>query len=110
MTISTVVYPVSDLVAAKAVFSVLAGQPIVDAPYYVGFQMGEMHIGLAPRRDGNDGQTAYWEVEDIATSITELVAAGASISRPASDVGGGLLVAVLIDADGNRIGLRQPTA
>ena len=47
--IKTVLYPVKDLTAAKAVFGALLGtDPVADEPYYVGYQVGEMHIGLNP--------------------------------------------------------------
>ena len=38
--------------------------------------------------------------------VKELVAAGAVVRRPPGDVGGGMVVAVLADADGNLLGVR----
>jgi len=49
----------------------------------------------------------YWHVEDIKAKLEELVAAGAEIQKPVTDVGGGLLIASVQDADGNAAGLRQ---
>jgi hypothetical protein len=47
------IYPVKDLVAAKAVFSALLGiEPLADMPHYVGYQHGDQHIGLNP--NGHD--------------------------------------------------------
>jgi predicted enzyme related to lactoylglutathione lyase len=41
------------------------------------------------------------------TSIERLSAAGAKVQQPASDVGGGKLVATMQDVDGNVFGLSQ---
>ncbi len=109
---NTVLYPVSDLPSAKALFTRLLGvDPIADAPYYVGFQTGDHHIGLDPSgtQRGMKGATPFWDVDDIRGAVAGLVEAGATIVEDAHDVGGGLLVAILSDADGNMIGLRQTT-
>ena len=39
--------------------------------------------------------------------MAALVEAGGTVASPARDVGGGMLVAIVTDADGNPIGLRQ---
>ena len=45
----TVLHPVSDLAAAKAVYTVLLGvPPQADSSYYVGFDVAGQHIGLVP--------------------------------------------------------------
>ena len=106
----TVIFPVKDLAGAKAVFGALLGaEPVVDQPYYVQFSAGGLDVGLDPNghAQGMTGPICYWDVEDISARVHELVAAGAQEVRPARDVGGGMLVAVLSDADGNPIGLRQ---
>jgi hypothetical protein len=47
--IKTVLHPVSDLAAAKAVYVALIGAPPqTDEPYYVGFEAEGQHIGLVP--------------------------------------------------------------
>ena len=102
-----IVFPAQDLARAKAIYGALLGvAPYVDSPYYVGFRTGELEVGLDPRGH-KDGATAYWMVPDLDAAARALVEAGATIVEPAKDVGGGLLVAVLKDADGNRFGLRQ---
>jgi predicted enzyme related to lactoylglutathione lyase len=108
--VRTVIYPVSDLAGAKALFSRLIGaQPTYDSPYYVGFQTGEQQIGLDPsgKQRGMTGATPFWDVDDIKHVIAGLVDAGATLVEAAHDVGGGMLVAMLSDRDGNMIGLRQ---
>ncbi len=108
--IKTVLHPVSDLEAAKAVYTALLGvSPQADAPYYVGFDAEGQHIGLVPG-GGPQGMTspvAYWHVADIEAKLAEVTAAGATLKEPAHDVGGGRLVAAVTDPDGNVLGLIQ---
>ncbi|NUR84895.1 MAG: glyoxalase [Nonomuraea sp.] len=111
--IRTVLHPVSDLAAAKAVYTALLGvEPQADAPYYVGYEVEGQHIGLVPA-GGPQGMTspvAYWHVADIEAKLAEVTAAGATVKDPARDVGGGRLVATFTDPDGNVLGLVQDAA
>jgi hypothetical protein len=51
--ISTLILPVEDVARAKALYSALLGtEPFVDAPYYVGYRVGDVEFGLDP--DGHD--------------------------------------------------------
>ncbi|WP_155373203.1 VOC family protein [Catellatospora vulcania] len=108
--IMTVLHPVSDLAAAKAVYSALLGmEPTADSPYYVGFEAAGQQIGLVPG-GGPQGMTspvAYWHVADIEAKLAEVTAAGATLKEAAHDVGGGRLVATVTDPDGNVLGLLQ---
>lgn len=108
--IKTVLHPVSDLEAAKGVYTALLGvPPTTDGPYYVGFEAAGQHIGLVPG-GGPQGMTspvAYWHVPDIEAKLAEVTAAGAAVKEPAHDVGGGRLVATVTDPDGNVLGLLQ---
>ena len=108
--IQTVLHPVSDLAAAKAVYAALLGvEPTADSPYYVGFEAAGQQIGLVPN-GGPQGMTspvAYWHVADIEAKLAEVTAAGATVHEAAHDVGGGRLVATFKDTDGNVLGLVQ---
>ncbi|MEA2932887.1 MAG: uncharacterized protein QOI56_1672 [Actinomycetota bacterium] len=108
--IKTVLHPVSDLAAAKAVYEALLGvAPQTDSSYYVGFEAEGQHIGLVPG-GGPQAMTspvAYWHVADIEAKLAEVTAAGATVKEPAHDVGGGRLVATFTDPDGNVLGLLQ---
>ncbi|QFY09702.1 glyoxalase [Nonomuraea phyllanthi] len=109
--IKTVIHPVRDLAAAKAMFRALLGvEPYMDEPYYVGFSMNGQDIGLDPQghKKGMSGPVAYWHVDDIEASLRALLNAGAQMSQEVKDVGGGKLIASVTDADGNVIGLIQP--
>ena len=108
--IKTVLHPVSDVAAAKAVYAALLGiQPQTDGDYYVGFEVEGQHIGLLPG-GGPQGMTspvAYWHVPDIEAKLAEVTAAGATVKEPPREVGGGRLVATFTDLDGNVLGLAQ---
>jgi predicted enzyme related to lactoylglutathione lyase len=113
--VSTVVYPVSDLSRAKALFSRLLGvEPAYDDSRYVGFTAPEGDdpvplLGLDPngKRRGMTGATPFWEVDDIEAAVASLTESGATLVEDVHDVGDGGLVAILADADGNMIGLDQ---
>ena len=108
--IKTVLHPVSDLEASKAVYTALLGlPPQTDGPYYVGYEASGQQIGLVPG-GGPQGMTspvAFWHVADIEAKLAEVTAAGATVKEPARDVGGGRLVATVTDPDGNVLGLIQ---
>jgi predicted enzyme related to lactoylglutathione lyase len=110
--ISLLVYPVKNLGQAKILFGKLLGvEPYVDGPYYVGFRVGEFEIGLDPNghAKGANGPIGFWTVGDITQALQTLLDAGAQLQQDVGDVGGGLLVALVKDADGNVLGLRQGT-
>ena len=108
--IKIVLHPVSDLAAAKAVYTALLGiAPQADSPYYVGFETAGQQIGLVPG-GGPQGMTspvAFWQVPDIEAKLAEVTTAGATVKERAHDVGGGRLVATVTDRDGNVLGLLQ---
>jgi predicted enzyme related to lactoylglutathione lyase len=100
------VYPVKDVEKAKAFYGkFLDVEPYVASAYYVGFKVGEMEVGLDP--NSNVGPIAYADVKDIKSSLQAMTEAGAVIVQDVKDVGGGLLIAQVKDADGNVVGLRQ---
>jgi predicted enzyme related to lactoylglutathione lyase len=103
--IKLVVYPVKDLTAAKKFFSKFLGvEPYVDGEWYVGYRVDGQEIGLDP--NGTD-VIGYVEVKDIKSSVQGLVEAGGKVKQDVKEVGGGLLIAQIEDADGNVVGLRQ---
>ena len=108
--VRTILHPVTDLPAAKAVYTALLGiEPQADSDYYVGYDVAGQQIGLVPG-GGPQGMTspvAYWHVSDIEAKLEEVTAAGAAVNEPPRDVGGGRLVATFTDPDGNVLGLVQ---
>jgi len=108
--IKTVLHPVTDVAAAKAVYTALLGiEPQADSAYYVGYDVEGQHIGLVPG-GGPQAMTspvAYWHVDDIDAKLAEVTAAGATVKEPPRNVGGSRLVATFTDLDGNVLGLVQ---
>jgi predicted enzyme related to lactoylglutathione lyase len=107
--LKTIIYPVNDLAQAKTLYSKLLGvAPTNDSPYYVGFRVGDLDVGLDPNGHKH-GMTPYWNVDNIQESLKELIDGGAEVAQAVSDVGGGRLIAAVKDPDGNVIGLLQDT-
>jgi predicted enzyme related to lactoylglutathione lyase len=106
--LQTIIVPVSDLERAKAHYSALLGvPPAQDESYYVGFALGDQHLGLDPNgaARGMTGPVGYWHVDDIDKMVQMLLVQGATVRSAVQEVGGGRRVAVLADTDGNPIGL-----
>jgi len=111
--IKTVLHPVSDVEKAKAVYTALLGvAPQTDSSYYVGFDVAGQHVGLLPGGGpaGLTSPVAYWHVDDIEAKLAEVTAVGATVKDAANAVGGGRVVASVVDPDGNILGLIQDTA
>jgi predicted enzyme related to lactoylglutathione lyase len=106
--VKTILHPVTDVAAAKAVYSALLGmEPTADSDYYVGYDAAGQHIGLVPNAPNMTSPVAYWHVTDIEGKLAELTAAGAKVNEPVREVGPGRVVATVTDPDGNVLGLLE---
>ena len=103
--IRAVVVPVSDLDAAKAIYTSLLGDPHTDQPYYVGYDVGGFEVSLNPGEKGG-GPVAFVDVDDLDGARETLLAAGATERSAPRQVAPEARVCVLADKDGNPIGLR----
>jgi predicted enzyme related to lactoylglutathione lyase len=104
----TAIYAVDDIARAKEWYTKALGvEPYFDEPFYVGFNVGGYELGLDPNAgaSGAGGSTAYWGVANADEALAHMLSAGATVSSPAADVGGGIRVAVVLDPFGNPIGL-----
>lgn len=107
-SISLIVYPVQDIDKAKAFYGALLDtSPYTENAYYVGYRVGDQEIGLDPNT--TLGPIGYTDVDDIRSMLDTMTQAGAEIIQEPKDVGGGLLIAQVKDANGNVIGFRQRT-
>ena len=104
-TIRSLVIPVSDLDANKAVYTALLGAPHTDQSYYVGYNVDGFEVSLAPGGEAG-GPVAYADVDDLDATRATLLAAGATERSAPRQVAPEARVCVLADADGNPIGLR----
>jgi predicted enzyme related to lactoylglutathione lyase len=105
-TIRSVVIPVSNLDAAKPIYTALYGAPHTDQPYYVGFSADGFEVSLAPQEDVAGGPVAYTDVDDLDAARAAVLAAGATERSAPREVAPGARVCVLLDTDGNAFGLR----
>lgn len=97
-----------DLAATKDWYAeVLGYAPYFDESFYVGFNVGGYELGLLPRQDTPlpAGGETYWGVADINLAWEKLQALGAAAAHEITDVGEGILMAVVIDPAGSRMGI-----
>ena len=105
-SIKLIVYPVKDIEKAKAFYGEFLGvEPYVEGPYYVGYRVDDLEVGLDP--NSKAGPISYADVKDIRSSLQAMIEVGAKVVIDIKDVGGGLLIAQVKDADGNVVGFRQ---
>jgi predicted enzyme related to lactoylglutathione lyase len=101
----TVIHPVADLEAAKAWWTTLLGfGPYFDEPFYVGYEVAGYELGLLPDGHPADGAQTYWGVADAQAAVDAAVALGAEIYAPVTEVGEGILTAVVRNPQGSLIG------
>ena len=87
---------------------VLGGAPYFDEPFYVGFAVGGFELGLVPDARpaaGPGGGVAYWGVDDVKAVHARLLELGATSLEAPTEVGGGILIASVVDPFGNTLGL-----
>ena len=104
----TVIHPVRDLDADKRWWAALLGfGPYFDQPFYVGFEVAGYELGLLPQ--GADGKPAgpitYWGVADADAALAHLLAAGAELDGPVTDVGDGIRTASVVEPGGSIFGI-----
>ena len=102
--IRSLVIPVTDLEAAKAVYTALLGAPHTDESYYVGYNVDGFEVALNP--SGTGGPVTFADVEDLDATRDTLLASGATEREAPRQVAPEARVCVLEDKDGNPIGLR----
>ncbi|MEW6737204.1 MAG: VOC family protein [Acidobacteriota bacterium] len=106
----TAIYHVNDLEKAKSWYSqALNIEPYFDEPFYVGFNVGGYELGLHPGQPGSTqvdtGVVVYWGVKEAKPALKRLLSLGAKEHTDVQDVGGGILVATVIDPFGNILGI-----
>ena len=102
----TVIYPASDLQAAKKFFTKLLGvEPYFDEAFYVGYTVEGYELGLDPDADSSAGAVTYWGVGDAEAALAWLLAAGAKPHGEVRDVGDDIRVATVTVLDGTVLGI-----
>jgi predicted enzyme related to lactoylglutathione lyase len=110
--LQTVMIHVEDMEKARQWYTdVLGVKPYFDEPnYYIGFHVGGYELGLHPAAPGmtKGGSTyVYWGTKDAKAEVARLLKLGAKPHQDVQDVGGGILVATVIDPWGNILGVIQ---
>ena len=106
----TVGYQVADLEKAKEWYTKILGTPpYFDEPFYVGFNIGGYELGLQPCVATPEKPSAqvvvYWGVDDAAATYNRLLEHGAKPHEEPTEVGGGIVVATVLDPWGNAFGV-----
>jgi len=101
----SVFYWVDDITKAKEWYQeVLGVEPNFDEPFYVGFTVAGYELGLLPKTEetvyGNNISVA-WGVDDVDKVYKFLLSKGAKEKSLPRDVGGGIIVASVLDPFGN---------
>ncbi len=102
----TIIYPASDLEAAKRWYTQLLGvAPYFDEPFYVGFNVGGYELGLDPDAEAERGPVTYWGVSDADSGLQWLLDHGGTPRSAVRDVGDGIRVATVLDPAGSIVGI-----
>jgi len=106
--------PVSDLARAGEFYSTLFGWRIAEVPGFEGYPMwqapnGISGGGLAPRGEGFTQPRSYVEVDSIDDTVALAEANGATVAMGKQPISATSWYAVIVDPDGNRIGLYEGT-
>lgn len=102
--------PVSDIAKATEFYSDLFGWKIAEMPGYEGYPMWQNPNGagggaLTDREEGFTQPRSVIEVDSIDETIAKAEARGASVLIPKGNISETSWWAVILDPDGNQIGL-----
>ncbi len=116
--LATISFYAADHEAAKKWYSELLGtEPYFNVPGYAEFRIGDYQheLGIidsayAPEgaTNGPAGAIAYWHVDDLKSSLDNLIALGATTYQPITDHSGGqgrFVTASVVDPFGNILGI-----
>lgn len=106
--------PVSDLQKGSEFYSGLFGWQIAEMEGFEGYPMwsapnGISGGGLAPREEGFTHPRSYVEVDSIDDTVAKAEASGGSVARAKANITAQSWWAVIVDPDGNEIGLFEGT-
>ena len=106
--------PVTDKARASAFYGALFGWQIQAPPGFEDYPMWSAPNkisggGLAPRSEGFTQPRSYVEVDSIDDVIAKAEASGGSVAMPKENITAKSWWAVIVDPDGNHIGLFEGT-
>lgn len=113
--LSTISFWSNDLAAARQWYTDLLGcEPYFERPGYIEFRLGDYQheLGIIDRRyapaspaTNPAGVIAYWHVDDVAATLTRLLAMGAKAYEQLTKRGEGFVTASVVDPFGNLLGI-----
>ena len=118
--LTTVSFWADDVAAAKRWYTELLGippyfaRPDPEHPVYFEFRLGDYQheLGIIDRSYAPQGAAAtpggaivYWQVDDVAATVAQLLAMGAKEYEPITQRGAGFTTASVIDPFGNILGV-----
>lgn len=82
-------------------------KPYADTPYYVGFRIDGIDLGLDPNaaKQGLNFPVSYWNVVNVQEAAKQLIEGGATTFAAIKDVGGGMMMGTFKDPSGNIFGI-----
>jgi len=106
--------PVNDLAAASEFYGRLFGWQIAEMEGFEGYPMWQAPNkisggGLAPRSAEFTQPRSYVEVDSIDETVAQALAAGGSVAMAKENITDTSWWAVIVDPDGNHIGLYEGT-
>lgn len=104
--------PVSDLGKAQQFYGAMFGWQIAEHPDYPGYPMWQAPNrisggGLAPREAGFTQPRSYVEVDSIDDLLSRVVELGGTVMREKEPIDATSWWAVVLDPDGNEVGLYE---
>jgi predicted enzyme related to lactoylglutathione lyase/uncharacterized damage-inducible protein DinB len=115
--VSTVRLHAADLPAARAWYADLLGaEPYLVKDAYVEWRVGphDHELGILDLRyapaHAQGGSITYWQVDEVESSVADLLVRGATVHEDVRDFGGGYRGAVVNDPFGNALGVMQRPA
>ncbi|SBS72441.1 VOC family protein [uncultured Microbacterium sp.] len=102
--------PVTDYARATAFYGDLFGWKITEAPEFEGYPMWQAPNGvsggaLTERTEGFTQPRSVVEVDSIDETVAKATAAGGSVLLPKSNITETSWWAIIVDPDGNQLGL-----
>ncbi len=112
--ITHVEIPVSDNARATAFYGAVFGWDIAEAPGFEGFPMWQAPNkisggGLVARAEASDSPLSYVEVDSIDDAVATVVELGGSVVKGKAPISETSWWAIVLDPDGNRLGLYEGT-
>jgi predicted enzyme related to lactoylglutathione lyase len=106
--------PVTDMDRAKGFYQELFGWQIAEVPGYEGYPMWQAPNkisggGLAPRSEGFTQPRSYVEVDSIDDTLAKATDNGGTVVMDKQPISETSWWAVLLDPDGNTVGLYEGT-